>query len=124
MVDVLAYGERIKNNGLQLLWAPGNDLVSSSALAMAGCQMVLFTTGRGTPFGSFVPTLKVASNSALFNKKQNWMDFDAGVLLSSVNMDELNNIFIRKILEVAGGQLLKHEISKFKEIAIFRNNFV
>lgn len=121
VVDVLAYGEQIKEQGLSLLWGPGNDLVSSSALGMAGCQMVLFTTGRGTPFGSFVPTLKVASNSTLFNKKQNWMDFDAGTILEASSMEEVSAQFIKLIVETASGKKLKHELANFKEIAIFKS---
>lgn len=81
VVDVLKYGERIKKKGLNLLSAPGNDLVASSALAAAGCQLVLFTTGRGTPFGTFVPTMKVSTNTPLFESKPHWIDYNAGVLL-------------------------------------------
>jgi len=82
VVDVLKYGERIHRNGLNLLSAPGNDLVATSALGFSGCQMVLFTTGRGTPFGSFVPTMKISTNTALYLKKRNWIDFNAGELLN------------------------------------------
>ena len=79
MEDVLEYGERVTKNGLNLLSAPGNDLVASTALAAAGCHVVLFTTGRGTPFGTFVPTVKVSTNTALYNQKRSWIDFNAGV---------------------------------------------
>lgn len=120
VVDVLAYGEQIKLPGLTLLWAPGNDLVSSSALAMAGCQIVLFTTGRGTPFGSFVPTLKIASNTQLFNKKSNWMDFNAGSLLEGETMQSLLKKFTNQVLTVANGEKLKHELSGSKEMTIFK----
>jgi altronate hydrolase len=75
--DVLMYGDRIKTKGLNLLSAPGNDLVAATALGAAGCQMVLFTTGRGTPFGSFVPTMKVSTNTPLYENKKNWIDFNA-----------------------------------------------
>lgn len=121
VVDVLDYADQIKTPGLNLLWSPGNDLVSSSALAMAGCQIVLFTTGRGTPFGSFVPTMKITSNSALYHKKTNWMDFNAGTLLETTSMDDLARSFIDYIIEVASGAQLKHEKAKFKEIAIFKS---
>ena len=77
--DVLIYGERLKTKGLNLLSAPGNDLVASTALAAAGCQIVLFTTGRGTPFGTFVPTAKISTNSALAANKPLWIDFNAGL---------------------------------------------
>ena len=75
VVDVLQYGEKDPKNGLSLLQAPGNDPVAASALASSDCQLVLFTTGRGTPFGSYVPTLKVATNTTLFDRKGHWMDF-------------------------------------------------
>jgi len=103
-----------------LLSAPGNDLVASSSLGFSGCQLVLFTTGRGTPFGSFVPTMKISTNSALFNKKKNWIDFNAGQLLEDKSMDELLEEFIGFVIEVASGKKLKHELSGFKEIAIFK----
>ncbi|MGQ1784741.1 UxaA family hydrolase [Saccharicrinis sp. GN24d3] len=120
--DVLNYGEQIKTPGLNLLWSPGNDLVASSALGFAGCQMVLFTTGRGTPFGSFVPTMKIATNTTLFNHKSNWMDFNAGGLVDGdKTMDELRKEFTSYLIDIANGKKLKHEITKFKEIAIFKS---
>ncbi len=120
VVDVLKYAEPLKTKGLNLLSAPGNDLVAASALGFSGCQMVLFTTGRGTPFGSFVPTMKISTNSDLYNKKKNWIDFNAGSLLEGKTMDEVLEEFIRFILEVAGGKQLNHEKTGFKEIAIFK----
>lgn len=120
VVDVLKYAEPISEKGLNLLSAPGNDLVAASALGFSGCQLVLFTTGRGTPFGSFIPTMKISTNSALFNKKKNWIDFNAGQLLEDKSMDQLLEEFIAYIIAVSGGEKLKHEISGFKEIAIFK----
>ena len=120
VVDVLKYAEPIKTKGLNLLSSPGNDLVASSALGFSGCQMVLFTTGRGTPFGSFVPTMKISTNTALFEKKSNWIDFNAGSLLTDKTMEELLEEFIQAIIDVASGKKLKHEQSGFKEIAIFK----
>lgn len=120
VVDVLAYAERIKKNGLNLLSAPGNDLVAASALGFSGCQMVLFTTGRGTPFGSFVPTMKISTNSALYEKKKNWIDFNAGKLVEDTPMDELVLELLDEIIVVSEGKKLKHELSGFKEIAIFK----
>jgi len=120
VVDVLRYAEPIKKKGLNLLSAPGNDLVAASALGFSGCQMVLFTTGRGTPFGSFVPTMKISTNSDLFNKKKNWIDFNAGTLLEGKTMEELLEEFVQFIIEVASGKQLNHEKSGFKEIAIFK----
>jgi altronate hydrolase len=118
---VLAYGECLKDNGLNLLSAPGNDLVASTALAAAGCQIVLFTTGRGTPFGTFVPTLKVSTNSSLYRRKPTWIDFNAGVLVEDRSMDETLEAFIRKILRVASGEYTHNETVGIHEIAIFKN---
>jgi altronate hydrolase len=120
VMDVLNYAEPLKVKGLNLLSAPGNDLVASSALGFSGCQLVLFTTGRGTPFGSFVPTMKISTNTALFSKKKNWIDFNAGQLLEGKTMDELLEMFIQYVIEVSSGKKLKHEESGFKEIAIFK----
>ncbi|MFA9391025.1 MAG: UxaA family hydrolase [Prolixibacteraceae bacterium] len=120
VVDVLKYAEPIKKRGLNLLAAPGNDLVAASALGFSGCQMVLFTTGRGTPFGSFIPTMKISTNSDLYNKKKNWIDFNAGTLLEGQTMDQLLEEFIQFVIEVACGNKLNHEKSGFKEIAIFK----
>lgn len=118
---VLDYGERLKAGGLNLLSAPGNDLVASTALAAAGCQLVLFTTGRGTPFGTFVPTLKVSTNSALYRNKPLWIDFNAGVLVEDKEMDETLEAFIQKILRVASGEYTQNEKAGTHEIAIFKN---
>ena len=118
---VLEYAERLKTNGLNLLSAPGNDLVASTALAASGCQMVLFTTGRGTPFGTFVPTMKISTNSQLFKSKQNWIDFNAGKLVEGVDMLTLRNDFIDKIITTANGEKVKNEMNGYREIAIFKN---
>ncbi len=118
--DVLKYGDRIKTDGLNLLSAPGNDLVASTALGAAGCHMVLFTTGRGTPFGSFVPTMKISTNSTLAANKPLWIDFNAGVLLEGVSMDELKERFIEYILKVANGEKVNTEKKNFREISIFK----
>ncbi len=118
---VLKYGERLENNGLNLLSAPGNDLVASTALASAGCHIVLFTTGRGTPFGTFVPTMKIATNPTLAARKPNWIDFSAGQLIEGKSMDELLPEFIDKILSVASGEKARNEINDYREISIFKN---
>ena len=118
---VLEYGERLKDNGLNLLSAPGNDLVASTALAAAGCQLVLFTTGRGTPFGTFVPTLKVSTNTGLSQRKPMWIDFNAGVLVEDSSMDETLEAFIQKVLRVASGEYTNNERAGIHEIAIFKN---
>lgn len=120
VVDVLKYGDKIKKQGLSLLEGPGNDLVAASNLASADCQLVLFTTGRGTPFGSYVPTMKVATNNEIFNKKQHWMDFNAGRLLTEDKHKVLDD-FIDKIIAVASGEETRNEENDFREIAIFKN---
>lgn len=120
VVDVLNYGERLSTKGLNLLYSPGNDLVAASALGFSGCQMVLFTTGRGTPFGSFVPTMKISTNNELANKKPHWIDFNAGKLLETGDMDALAEEFTEYIIKVASGELVNHEKSGFCEIAIFK----
>jgi altronate hydrolase len=120
IVDVLSYAEPIKKHGLNLLSAPGNDLVATSALGFSGCQMVLFTTGRGTPFGSFVPTMKISTNTDLYTRKTNWIDFNAGTLIEGETMNQLLEEFIVYVIAVASGERLNHEKSGFKEIAIFK----
>ena len=118
---VLSYGDRLQTNGLNLLSAPGNDLVASTALAAAGCQIVLFTTGRGTPFGTFIPTMKISTNSNLYARKPNWIDFNAGKLVEGVSMDELVREFINKIIAVANGERTRNEENGYREISIFKN---
>ncbi|GHU85249.1 altronate hydrolase [Bacteroidia bacterium] len=121
VVDVLKYTQPVVEHGLNLLNAPGNDLVAASSLALSGCQIVLFTTGRGTPFGSFVPTMKIATNSKLFNFKKNWLDFNAGQIVEDKTMNEVLKQLIDFVIAVADGKKLKHEISNFKELAIFKS---
>ncbi len=118
---VLGYGDRLKVKGLNLLSAPGNDLVASTALAAAGCQIVLFTTGRGTPFGTFIPTMKISTNSNLFNNKPNWIDFNAGELVDGTDMQTLLRKFIDKIIAVANGEKTCNEKNGYREISIFKN---
>ncbi|WP_227318388.1 UxaA family hydrolase [Cedecea davisae] len=121
VVDVLRYGERLKEAGLNLLSAPGNDAVATSALAAAGCHMVLFSTGRGTPYGGFVPTLKIATNSELAEKKPHWIDFDAGSLLHGSTMPELLEQFIDVIVRTVNGESTCNEKNDFRELALFKS---
>ena len=121
VVDVLKYGEVLRKKGLNLLSAPGNDLVAASALAASGCQMVLFTTGRGTPFGSFVPTMKISTNTQIYKLKPNWIDFNAGSLLEDKSLEALNEEFIEYVIKVASGELVNNEKNDFRELAIFKN---
>ncbi len=118
---VLGYGDRLQVKGLNLLSAPGNDLVASTALAAAGCQIVLFTTGRGTPFGTFIPTMKISTNSTLYKNKPNWIDFNAGQLVEGRPMKEVLNDFIDKIISIANGEHSCNEANGYREISIFKN---
>lgn len=99
------YGDRLKVKGLNLLSAPGNDLVASTALASCGCHLVLFTTGRGTPFGTYVPTMKISTNSALAENKPNWIDFNAGVIVENEPIAETCKRFIQYVIKVAAENL-------------------
>ncbi|MGL4672308.1 UxaA family hydrolase [Cetobacterium sp.] len=120
--DVLKYGEVVKERGLILLEAPGNDLVATTALGAAGSHIVLFTTGRGTPYGGFIPTVKISTNSELAKKKPKWIDFDAGKLLNEdMTMKNLSKEFIDYIIDVVEGKKTNNELNNFKEIAIFKN---
>ena len=117
---VLAYGQRVETPGLNLLSAPGNDLVASTALAASGAHIVLFTTGRGTPFASPVPTVKISSNSALAGKKKNWIDFNAGVLVEDKDIDETAKELFDYVVEVASGKKVCSEEAGFHDMAIFK----
>lgn len=124
VTDVLNQTERIKIKGLNLISAPGNDLVSVTTLGMSGCQLVLFSTGRGTPFGGFIPTIKVSSNSEIFKKKPNWIDFNAGSLTEGVDMDTVLDQFIDFIVDVVNGKKTRNEINHFREIGIFKTGVI
>lgn len=118
--DVLLYGEMVKTKGLNLLSAPGNDLVASTACAASGAHIVLFTTGRGTPFASPVPTMKISSNSALHSKKGNWIDFNCGRLVEGATLEELSEELFEEVLAVASGKLVKSEAAGYHDMAIFK----
>ena len=117
---VLEYGEPVKVKGLNLLSAPGNDLVAATALAVSGAHMVLFTTGRGTPFASPVPTVKISSNSKLAGHKNNWSDFNAGRMVEDKTKEELAEELLGYVLEVASGRKVKSEEAGFHDMAIFK----
>ncbi len=121
VVDVLSYAGAVTKYGLNILQAPGNDLVASTALALAGCHMVLFTTGRGTPFGTFVPTLKISTNTPLSIHKSGWIDFNAGEIVAGEPWDSALSRLIDKVLATADGAALCHELNGAKEIAIFKS---
>lgn len=122
--DVLGQTERLKTKGLNLISAPGNDLVSVTTLGMSGCQLVLFSTGRGTPFGGFIPTIKVSTNSEIYHKKPNWIDFNAGQLTEGVDMETLLESFIDFIVAVVNGKKTRNEINHFREIGIFKTGVI
>lgn len=117
---VLRYGETVKTAGLNLLSAPGNDLVAATALEAAGAQIVLFTTGRGTPFASPVPTVKIATNSTLAGRKKNWIDFNAGVLVEDRSMEAETAKLFAYVVEVASGRKVCSEEAGFHDMAIFK----
>lgn len=120
VVDVLRYASKASKPGLNLLQAPGNDLVAATALALTGCQMVLFTTGRGTPFGTFVPTMKISTNTQLAEHKRNWIDFNAGEIVNDESWQSALTRLIDKVVATASGSSLRHETAGAKEIAIFK----
>lgn len=125
VVDVLHYGERARVPGLNLLEGPGNDIVAATALTATGAQLILFTTGRGTPLGAPVPTIKISTNSELYSRKKNWIDFDAGVLLRGIPMNELASKLFEYVLKVASGEIrTRNEENGYREISIFKDGVV
>ena len=118
VVDVLDYGDTIKENGLSLLNGPGNDLIAVTNLMAAGAHIILFTTGRGTPLGSPVPTVKISTNASLAKRKSNWIDFDASPILDGIDLDDE---FFSYVIDVASGKETKNEIKGFREISIFKD---
>jgi altronate hydrolase len=120
--DVLMYGDRIAAKGLNLLSAPGNDLVACTALGASGCQIVLFTTGRGTPFGSFVPTMKISTNTPLAQNKPHWIDFNAGLIADSdKSLDEMAEGLLQFLIQTANGQKVNNEKYNYSEISILKS---
>lgn len=120
VTDVLPYTGRIRKKGLTLLSGPGNDLVAVTALAAAGCQLILFTTGRGTPLGTLVPAYKIATNEALFQKKNRWMDFNAGRLLTGTSMEQLSLELFEKVIAAASGAQTRSELMGSRDFTIFK----
>ncbi|MBR5506948.1 MAG: altronate dehydratase [Clostridia bacterium] len=118
IVDVLDYGDKLSKNGLSLLNGPGNDIVAVTNLMASGVHIILFTTGRGTPLGSAVPTVKIATNSSLAGKKANWIDFDSGPIIKG---KELTNELFEYVISVANGEKCKNEINGYEEISIFKD---
>jgi altronate hydrolase len=121
VVDVLDYGQQARIPGLNLAEGPGNDLVSVSVLAAAGVQMILFTTGRGTPLGSIVPVIKIASTSALSRHKPHWIDFDAGGLLQGESLPAAGKRLWELVLEVASGRRTRNEVNGYYDFLPFKD---
>ena len=125
VIDVLDYGERVKSPGLNLLKGPGNDIVAVTALMASGAHIILFTTGRGTPLGAPVPTLKIATNSDLYQRKSNWMDYNAGQLLEGNDISFVEKDLFEYVLKVASGEIkAKNEINGYREISIFKDGVI
>lgn len=120
VVDVLFYTDRLKKNGLNLMQGPGNDLVATTALGAAGCHLVLFTTGRGTPYGGFIPTVKIATNTPLAQRKPHWIDYDAGKMLTAKTTEEVVQDFKDYVIDVCNGQWTNNEDKNYREIAIWK----
>ena len=122
--DVLDYGEKADTSGLLLLNGPGNDIVAITNLTAAGAVMILFTTGRGTPLGAPVPTVKISTNSSLAQKKKNWIDFDASPVLENGDFENLSIQLLEYCINVANGKQTKNEINNYREISIFKDGVV
>ncbi len=120
VMEVLDYGDFITKNGLALINGPGNDIVAITNLTAAGAHIILFSTGRGTPVGAPVPTVKISTNKSLAQRKKSWIDFDASLLLEGTTMDELSSELLDCIIEVASGKETKNEINDCREISIFK----
>ena len=121
IVDVLEYAEPVRKKGLNLLSGPGNDLVSATDLTAAGAHIILFTTGRGTPFGAPAPTVKISTNTALYEKKGNWIDFNAGTVAQGEDLDHAGDRLLDFVLEIASGKKTHAEERGAREIAIFKD---
>lgn len=125
IADILDYGEYISKSGLNILKGSGNDQVSCTNLTASGVNIILFTTGRGTPFGSIVPTLKISSNSNIYKKKNNWIDFNAGRVLENIPVDNIVKELFNLVINVASGKMqTKNEKNGYREISIFRDGII
>ncbi len=124
VVDVLKYAESVKKKGLNMLSGPGNDLVSATDLTAAGSHLILFTTGRGTPFGAPAPTVKISTNTPLYEKKGSWIDFNAGTVAEGEDLDAAGERLLDFVVEIASGRLTKSEERGIREISIFKDGVV
>lgn len=124
IMDVIGYGDAVVTRGLNMLYGPGNDLVSATAMTAAGAHLILFTTGRGTPFGAPAPTLKIASNSQLAERKKRWIDFDAGPVADGEPIEDAAKRLLELVIQVSGGKLTRAEEQGYREISIFKDGVV
>jgi altronate hydrolase len=124
IVDILSYASPVKKKGLSLLSGPGNDLVSATDLTAAGAHLILFTTGRGTPFGAPAPTVKISTNTALYEKKRSWIDFNAGTVAEGESLDDAGDRLLDFVLKIASGEKTCTEKNNFREISIFKDGVV
>ncbi len=124
VTDVLAMGAQATRRGVSVVFGPGNDLISATVMAASGAQVILFTTGRGTPYSTVVPTIKISSNTDLYNRKRGWIDFDAGPLLSGADRKETAARLISLLAETASGRLTRNEENRTGEIAIFKDGVI
>ena len=124
ITDVLEYSEHCKKQGLNLLTGPGNDIVSTTNLTAAGANILLFTTGRGSPLGASVPTIKVASNSRLAKRKSNWIDFNAGELIESNDFENMTEEIFKLLIDIASGRKTKNEQNGYRDISIFKDGVI
>lgn len=122
--DVLSYGEHCKTSGLNLLTGVGNDIVSTTNLTAAGAHIILFTTGRGTPLGAPVPTIKISSNTNLFERKSNWIDFNAGELINNPDFNKFSDELLNLIIQTVNGKKTKNEENGIKDISIFKDGVI
>ncbi len=124
IMDVVGYGGQVTTKGLNMLYGPGNDLVSATAMTAAGAHMILFTTGRGTPFGAPAPTIKIATNTRLSERKKGWIDFNAGTIADGESIGAAAERLLQLVIEVAGGRKTKTEELGYREISIFKDGVV
>ncbi len=125
IMDVIDYAEPVVTKGLNMLYGPGNDLVAATALTASGAHMILFTTGRGTPFSAPAPTVKISTNTPLAEKKPGWIDFNAGVVADGVKtIDEAAQDLLGLVIEIASGKKTKAELNGFRDISIFKDGVV
>lgn len=124
IMDVIGYGDCVITQGLNMLYGPGNDLVSSTALTAAGAHIILFTTGRGTPFGAPAPTVKIATNKQIAERKKDWIDFNAGTVAEGESIDQAAQRLMDYVIEVASGKKTRNEEKGYREISIFKDGVV